>query len=111
VNTAIMATAASMTLLLSVGFLGQGPSGEARSARFSHRPAPTVRVFEVSRFRWTSPSAACREDVAGQPGVPDCAFVEAACGVGPAGHSFVPMVWISRAFTLVCAELVIDPAR
>jgi hypothetical protein len=111
VNTAIMATATSMALLLSVGFLGHGPSGESASAWLSHRPAPTVRVFEVSRFRWTNPSAACSEAVAGQPGVPDCVFVEAACGVGLAGHSFVPMVWISRAFTLVCAELVIDPAR
>lgn len=110
-NTAIMATAASMALLLSVGFLGHGPSGESASAWFSHRPTPTVRVFEVSRFRWTNPSAACREAMAGQPGTPDCAFVEATCGVGPAGHSFVPMVWISRALTLVCAELVIDPAR
>ena len=108
-NTAIMATAASMALLLSVGFLGHGPSVDSTSAWLSHRPAPTVRVFEVSRFRWTSPSAACREAVASQPGTPDCAFVETACGVGPAGHSFVPMVWISRAFTLVCAELVIDP--
>jgi hypothetical protein len=111
VNTAIMATAASMALLLSVGFLGHGPSGESASAWLSHRAAPTVRVFEVSRFRWTNPSAACREAVAGQSGAPDCAFVEATCGVGAAGHSFVPMVWISRAFTLVCAELVIDPAR
>jgi hypothetical protein len=106
-----MATAASMALLFSVGFLGHGTSGESASTWLSHRPAPTVRVFEASRFRWTNPSAACREDVAGQPGAPDCAFVEAACGAGPASHSFVPMVWISRAFTLVCAELVIAPAR
>ena len=110
-NTVIMTTATAMALLLSVGFLNRGQLGESGPAWSSYRPAPLVRVFEVSRFRWTSPSAACREDVAGQPGVPDCAFVGAACGAGPAGHSFVPMVWISRAFTLVCAELVIDPAR
>ena len=110
-STAIMTTATAMALLLSVGFLNHRPSGESAPAWFSHRPAPTVRMFEVSRFLWPNPSAACSEDVAGQPGTPDCAFVEAACGVGVASGHFVPIVWISRAFIVVCAQLVIEPAR
>lgn len=110
-STAIMTTATSMALLLSVGFLNHGPSGESAPAWFSHRPAPTVRLFEVPRFRWTSLSAECRDDhVAGQA-PPICAFVETPCGIGAAPHPLASIVWSSRAFTVVCAELVVERAR
>ncbi len=110
-NTAIMTTATSIALLLSVGFLNHGPSAESAKIWFSHRPVHAVGLFEVSRFRWTGLFAECREDMARQPGSPDCAFVEAACGVGVASGHFAPIVWISRALTLVCAELVVEPER
>jgi len=111
VNAAIMTTATSMALLLSVGFLNHGPAGESAPNWLLHRPSPTVRLFEVSRFRWTGPFAACSEDRARQTGNPDCAFIQAPCGIWVTSDRSIPIVWVSRAFTVVCAALVVELAR
>mgnify|MGYP001812049035 FL=1 len=104
-NTALMATAASALLLLSVGGMRSDSRGGGLPEWIQSRPPVSIgHVFQVRRMPWTTTAHRCDWQVGDESRYDvDCDSPSTTCDAGLA-----LITWLSSAYAAVCIEFVAD---
>ena len=109
-NTAIMATAASALLLLSLGAIRGDGHGETIPELALRPSASATPLFHVRRLPVANPSR-CDEAAAGTRAHRACAPLHTSCGGAPRTDGSVLITWTWNVLSVICVELGGEPMR